>query len=107
MIHLFHVVTHNTARSLECFSTPQEDLPPERHHQEMLVRCCVAPRDLTASIDVCVVIVGIHFKSASNAGTLLRGHPVSQVTARRGLTCKSMNNTHLFACTFNLLHAAP
>ena len=51
VIHLFHVVTHNTARSLECFSTPQEDLPPERHHQEMLVSCCMAPRDLTASID--------------------------------------------------------
>ena len=37
MVHLFHVVTHDTARSLECFSGPAEDLPPE-HHQEMLVR---------------------------------------------------------------------
>ena len=37
-IHLFHVVTHDTARSLECFSRPmEEDLPPE-YHQEMLVR---------------------------------------------------------------------
>ena len=37
-IHLFHVVTHDTARSLECFSRPmEEDLPPE-YHQELLVR---------------------------------------------------------------------
>ncbi|KAK9821584.1 hypothetical protein WJX81_000211 [Elliptochloris bilobata] len=37
VIHLFHVVTHDTVRSLECFSRPMEDdLPPE-HYQEMLV----------------------------------------------------------------------
>lgn len=41
-IHLFHVVTHDTARSLECFSRPmEEDLPPE-YHQEMLVRFSTA-----------------------------------------------------------------